>query len=228
MADKVKCGRCGGELEPIGTKNDLICVDCNLVQNGTGEPKAEVTGVVLTDIEKDFIANADDTDEVIKRLEHVLDNRLTALQSAHEKELAELRKSIIAEAIAALPEEEKFPHDEYFQGCNDKLAEVKSILDGMKGSKITSAIEAIDKEAGEMSELENRPPRVGGKSGKRRLVIWQKGYRCGRKAAYKHILDNIPKTTVDTSKLHVYAQGYYEAMSKITSAIEAIDKEAGK
>jgi len=37
MSKTVKCKACGGELEPIGTKDDLICIDCNLVQNGTGE-----------------------------------------------------------------------------------------------------------------------------------------------------------------------------------------------
>jgi len=100
MADKVKCDRCGCEIikrKDLTRAELLITGYC--ICNGTGEQKAEVKGVELTYSEilnllTICFAGQERIETIAKGMFHrVLEDR-TALQTAHEKELAELEKNI--------------------------------------------------------------------------------------------------------------------------------------
>ena len=145
MADWVKCVICGGSGASKFTSNGR-CWNCD----STGEQKAEVTGVALTVEEcaelgfkpvlvvneKGQRLSGDGYENpLIKPIERILTARLTALQTAHEAELAELLNEITVRMLERLPKQNPTEN-------NLSTLTVIKLL-----AEITSAIEAIDKEA---------------------------------------------------------------------------------
>ena len=109
------------------------------------KPKADVRGVELTDNEKEIIENAISdiigVDEILlKRLcedfETIITARLTALQSAHDVEVKELKRKVL-EAIPKEVETIKADLDYLHQvGYNEAIAQTtQSVRDAFKDNK---------------------------------------------------------------------------------------------